>query len=77
MPLLKAASGCRQASVHLNREILKYVQMKEANSMEQRTLLTQSHGIRHIISLVMENYQPLRNEVYCQVLKTMRGSNDL
>lgn len=77
MPLLKAASGCKQASVHLNREILKYVQMKETNSIEQRTLLTQSHSIRYIISLVMENYQQLRNEVYCQVLKTMRGSNDL
>lgn len=73
MPLLKAASNYKKEAVHLNCEILKYVQRQD---QDREVLLTEYQGISTILRLVMENYQALRNEVYCQVLKTMKGSND-
>lgn len=59
----------------MNRAILSYVQMDYLTSSEQ-PILQQCRLLRSIISLVMEDYQSLRNEVYCQVLKTMEGSSD-
>ena len=59
----------------MNRAILSYVQMDYLTPNEQ-PILQQCRLLRSIISLVMEDYQSLRNEVYCQVLKTMEGSSD-
>ena len=74
MPLLKSAASCKKEAVYLNREILKYVQRQE---QDRELLLAEYDGISNTIRLVMENYQALRNEVYCQVLKTMTGSNNV
>ena len=59
----------------MNEAILSYVQMDYLTSNEQ-PILQQCRLLRSILSLVMEDYQSLRNEAYCQVLKTMEGSND-
>ena len=72
---MKAAANCRHSAVAMNEAILSYVQMDYLTSNEQ-PILQQCRLLRSILSLVMEDYQSLRNEAYCQVLKTMEGSND-
>ena len=68
-PLLKEAMICKNSAVQINSLILRYVQ--ETDTDTNAALLSSYRIIRQIISLVMENYQVLRNEVYCQLLKTM------
>ena len=68
-PLLKEALVCKNSAVQINSLILRYVQEMETDT--NTALLSSYRTIRQIISLVMENYQILRNEVYCQLLKTM------
>ena len=72
-PLLKEAVSCHKSAVQINRLILHYVQENDAT--DDMSLLDSYRDIRHIISLVMENYRILRNEVYCQLMKTLT-SND-
>ena len=69
------AANCRHAAVALNQAILSYVQMDYLTTTEQ-PILQECRLLRSILSLVMEDYRSLRNEVYCQVLKTMEGSSD-
>ena len=59
----------------MNEAILSSVQMDYRTSNEQ-PILQPCRLLRSILSLVREDYQSLRNEVYCQVRKTMEGSND-
>ena len=78
LPLLAAALCVKKEAVALNTEILNYVTMMcERSSQPLRQLLTEHREIHVIIALVIDNYQHLRNEVYCQVMKAMRGSPEL
>lgn len=77
LPLLKAASGYKRESVELNKQILRYVTAESNVNTTGRSLAKSFHNIRGIVRIVMNNYQGLRNEVYCQLLKVMNGSSEL
>lgn len=77
LPLLKAASAYRRESIELNKRIIHYVTSVCNVNSTGRSLAKDYHSIREIIKIALNNYQGLRNEVYCQVLKVLRGGSEL
>ena len=78
LPLLTYALSAKKEAVALNTEILNYVTlMCERSTQPLRQLLIEHREIPLIVAMAMDSYQHLRNEVYCQVMKVMRGSPEL
>ena len=78
LPLLTYALPAKKEAIALNTEILNYVTlMCERSTQPIRQLLIEHREIPLIVATVIDNYQHLRNEVYCQVMKVMRGSPEL
>lgn len=76
-PLLRAASEYGRESVELNKQILQYVSMASNVNTTGRLVDKEFEIIREILRIVMENYQGLRDEVYCQVLKVKKSAGEL
>ena len=77
LPLLRSAAEYSRESVELNKHILSYVNAASNINSTGRLVEKEYEIIRDILKIVMENYQGLRDEVYCQVLKVKKNASEL
>ena len=63
--------------MELNKHILSYVNAASTINSTGRLVEKEYEIIRDILKIVMENYQGLRDEVYCQVLKVKKNASEL